>query len=364
MYLGSLTTWLRLLQQHGFDWQYTPRVLGITAVSTLTAPLRLLERRLYGKAIDATPITHPPIFIIGYPRSGTTHLHNLLSQDPQFGYVTQFQALAPDAFLLGQKWLRPLAHKLLPAKRPQDNVRLFLDAPQEEEIALAHTSIHSEFHGLFFPRQMRQFVTKYTLFEGVTASEKIAWEQAYLRVLKKATRHMDGKQLLLKTPANVARISTLLTLFPQAKFIHIYRNPYLVYTSAVHTLHSVTEMLGCQKIDRQTLEDNVLFFYRAMMQKFLDDSPHIPAGNLVSVRFETLEQTPMALLKTIYQSLNLPGLTEAQPHFERYLAGQRHYQKNQYQLDETTIRTIQAHWQFTIDRWHYHPPAADPIIRS
>lgn len=356
MYLGSLTTWLRLLWQHGFDWQYTARIMSITAVSTSTAPLRLLEQALYQAHVDATPINQPPIFIIGYPRSGTTHLHNLLSQDPQFGYVTQFQALAPNAFLLGNKWLRPIAQKILPAKRPQDNVNLFLDAPQEEEIALAHTSIHSEFHGLFFPRQMRQFVTKYTLFEGISAAEKQAWKDAYLRVLKKATLHMEGKQLLLKTPANVARIKTLRTLFPQAKFIHIYRNPYEVYASAVHTLQSVTTMIGCQQVDQQTLHANTLFFYQAMMQKFFEAESTISAENLVSVSFEALEQEPMDLLTHIYHTLNLPGLAQAQPHVEQYISNQRHYQKNEYQFDAQTIQAIQTHWQFALARWPYEPP--------
>lgn len=36
---------------------------------------------------------HPePIFILGAYRSGTTHLHNLLAQDPAFAYVTAYNA--------------------------------------------------------------------------------------------------------------------------------------------------------------------------------------------------------------------------------------------------------------------------------
>src|ERR1700722_18204359 len=46
-----------------------------------------VERALYHRRVAATPLAAPPIFLLGHWRSGTTHLHNVLSQDPQFGFL-------------------------------------------------------------------------------------------------------------------------------------------------------------------------------------------------------------------------------------------------------------------------------------
>ena len=57
------------------------------ATSAVLAPYRFVERIRFDPVVRRTPIEHPPVFILGHFRSGTTHLHNLLGQDPSLGYV-------------------------------------------------------------------------------------------------------------------------------------------------------------------------------------------------------------------------------------------------------------------------------------
>ena len=49
--------------------------------------------------------------------------------------------------------------------------------------------------------------------------------------LKKITMYHHGKQLVLKNQDNTGKIPQLLEMFPNAKFVYCYRNPYDLYMS-------------------------------------------------------------------------------------------------------------------------------------
>ena len=97
---------------------------------------------------------------------------------------------------------------------------------------------------------------------------------------------MGGRRLVLKNPANTGRIRALLNLFPDAKFIHIYRNPYDVFLSTVWLQRSVIPRSQVQDISPDTVEAHVLRFYIQLQQKYLAEKDLIPAGSLAEVRFE------------------------------------------------------------------------------
>ena len=72
----------------GLSVRRVPRALLLLGISIVGIPLRLVERLRFGRALRRISIDHPPVFIIGHWRSGTTHLHNLMSQDPSFGSLS------------------------------------------------------------------------------------------------------------------------------------------------------------------------------------------------------------------------------------------------------------------------------------
>ena len=85
--------------------------------------------------------------------------------------------------------------------------------------------------GYFFPKIMMEHFHKYVLFENIPDSEIEGWKRDFIFLLRKISLANHGKQLVLKSPPNTARINLLLSLFPKAKFIFIHRNPYEVYAS-------------------------------------------------------------------------------------------------------------------------------------
>ena len=80
---------------------------------------------------------HPPVFILGLGRSGTTHLHNLLAQDERFAFPNTYQVFFPHTFLTTENWNAKVMDFLLPARRVQDNVKLGANQPQEDDFAVA-----------------------------------------------------------------------------------------------------------------------------------------------------------------------------------------------------------------------------------
>ena len=351
-------TWLRLLWENGgVAPAYWGKLARILLLTSLASPLRLAEWVRYGRQVAQTQIDPQPLFILGFARSGTTHLHNLLQRDPQYGTVSTFQATVPTFFLIGRGWLKRQMAKAVPATRPMDNVRLSLDAPVEEEVAVSNTCALSLLHHLSFPQRSRTYWDKYLTLQGLTKKELARWEQVYLNTLRKATLANGDRPLVLKSPNNTGRIPHLLRLLPEAKFIHIVRNPYVVYQSMRHMYRKTLPLFQLQDMAIEDMEEHILYAYRLTMQHYLHDRALIPKENLAEVRYEDLEQRPLLELERLYAELALPGWDEAQGPIRDYLQTLSGYQKNRLQPASADLDRIRQEWQFAFDIWPYQPSA-------
>jgi hypothetical protein len=355
--LGSFRSWMQLLcSSQGVSRAYVPRALFVSLTTLLTSPLRLWECVQYGRRIRSTAIHPEPIFIVGHWRTGTTHLHNLMCQDDNLGYLSTFQAMAPGFCLVGATAIKEFLAKKTKSRYPTrliDNIPLAFDAPQEDEFALANLSPHSFIHVFSFPQQAQDFFERCVLFDGLSEAARSRWIDTYLTVLRKATLASGGKRLVVKNCAHTARIRTLLGLFPDAKFVHIHRNPYQLFLSTLHMHRTVLLRSQLQEIDPNQVEAHVLRFYEQLMHRFLGDRSLIPAGNLLEIRFEDLEASPLAQLRRVYDGLGLPGFAAAESGFRSYIDSIADYRKNTYEMDASVIAKVNQHWQFAFDQWGY-----------
>jgi len=353
---GSLFNNVKLLwNNRGINFKYLFLTLNILTSNLLLTPFRLSEKIRWTKKVDKTQIHEPPIFIIGTWRSGTTYLHNLMSQDAKLGFVSTLQAFCPNLCIQGLKILYPVFSKLLPIKRPMDNMTMSLDYPQEDEFALANLSHHSFYHGYFLPKRMSSLFRKLS-FKEDDHELKNEWKDVYLTVLKKATLMKDGKRLVIKNPLNTYRIPVLLEMFPEAKFIYLYRNPYLIYYSLLHTFTSLIGAYQLEKISKAEIEKNVFNFYEELIQTYWSTKDQIPSGNLVEVRFEDLENRPMEMIEKIYSDLDLHIDKDSKNKMNEYILSQRAYMKNKYVADRETIEKISQRWKFFIEKLGYAFP--------
>ena len=355
--MAPLRVWLRLIIENGgVSSKYWGKLARVLAISAMFAPLRVAERVRYSRSRMArVQIEQAPLYIQGFARSGTTHLLNLLAQDPSFGVVSTFQAMAAPVFLTGRGWLERIISDRVPERRPMDNMAVSLDLPQEDDVALANSSHHSPAHLLSFPQRSKALLEKYSTMR-LTDTEMAQWKTVYVDILRRATFAANGKRLLLKSPANLGRTETLRRIFPDAKFVHIVRNPYVVYESMSHMYETMIPI--CQMEDAR--EDDVALAVRdsyvLMMKQYLLERELIPKGHLAEIRYEDLERDPMTEMERLYSELDLPGWKRAKERMDVYLKSLAGYRKNTYEIDLKTIEIVNREWGFAIEEWGYEPP--------
>ncbi|MCX6274849.1 MAG: sulfotransferase, partial [Bacteroidetes bacterium] len=283
---SGLRAWIRILRQNKFAIHplLIPKVLFISSAIILSTPFRLYERVRFREKIKKAEVKNP-VFILGNPRSGTTFLHYLMSKDPAFGYCTTAHAMIPHLFLTWSGFFSGILSKALPETRPMDNLKMGTELPKEEEFALVAYGCESMVSGYYFPKNFVRNLEKNVLFKNNSSAEK-NWKKNFDHFLRKLTFANGDKKLLLKSPANTARVKEILSLYPAAKFIHIYRNPYDVFQSHLHLFKKLLPMLSFQEISDAELEEIVFSTYILIYEKYFGEKNLIPKGNLVEIRYE------------------------------------------------------------------------------
>ncbi|GGY01629.1 sulfotransferase family protein [Litchfieldella qijiaojingensis] len=345
-----------LLQQFATHRPLPMHVLPFVAMTLASAlvrtPFSLCER-----AWTAARTRHQempsPVFIVGHWRSGTTHLYNLLSRDPRFAFVSPLATGLPWDFCLLGRVLRPLLERALPEHRFIDQVKVASDAPQEDEIALASMQTLSFYHGLYFPQRLEWWFDRGVFFDGASVREIRCWRRQIRYFYRKHALMQPGRQLLIKNPVYTARVKELVRLWPDARFIHIHRNPYVVFQSTRHFYRKLLHELALQPYDESHLDELILSRYPRMMQRLIDDVAELPASHAVEIGFDTLEQAPLETLRGIYAALGLGSFTQVQPHVEAYLAELGEYRKNQYLFPPTDNQRVSERWRSFIEHWGY-----------
>ncbi len=349
----SLKEWLKLLYDNKFNvkTRFIPKIFGLTIINIVLSPFIIYERLKYRKKIRNTEITQDPVFILGHWRSGTTHLHKMLAFDEQFGYITLTETSLPHLFLTGSKMIHLIMKPLTPKKRPTDNVDMFPEMPHEHEFALMFLSMLSPIIMFAFPENIDLY-RKYVTLEDVTDEQKEEWKNWFLYLIKKLTIKEEGKQLILKNPLDTCRLKLILDLFPNSKFIHIYRDPYDLFYS---TLKLHKHNAGIYALQNQDYDIRQLIFetHVEMYERYYEDIKLIPEGNLVDVKFEKLSENPIEDLERIYSSLDLSGIDQLKERVKPYLESVAGYTPSKYEMSEEEKTIIYSFWQKTIDKWGY-----------
>ena len=320
-------------------------------------PFTALERHYVARRLRRAPPIAPPIFIVGHWRSGTTHLYNLMSQ-AGFGFVSPLAAGLPWDLLGLARLFRPLLELTLPGDRFIDNIPVTPTSPQEDEIALANMTTLSYYHGLYFPKRFTAAFERGLFFDGCRLEEITAWQQCLRGFLAKLALAQPGHRLLIKNPAYTARLAMLHEMFPEAKFIHIHRDPFEIFESMRNFYENLLRELALQPYGHIDIDRHILATFARMMDRLLAAAPELPEGSYVELGYDQLVAEPMASLATIYDRLGLDGLEAARPRFEAYLESVRDYRTNRYDTSKQSAALVEAHWGRFLDHWGYTRPAA------
>lgn len=311
----------------------------------LFEPLRWIELAAFNKKVSAHKIAKPPVFILGFYRSGTSFLHEFLTQDDRLGYHSNFQMVFPEIMLSSEKTLLPVFEWISRSFGLYDAVHripLSFRLPGEEDAAMTTAlSPRGAQWGYFFPKMMKDHFQKYVLFENISASEFEAWKQEFVFLLKKISLANHNKQLVLKSPPNTARVKLLLSLFPDAKFIFIHRNPYEVYLSNKQ-FWKVTQKIyavgGAGSVDVNSI---ILDTYTEMMHRYLLEKDLIPEGQLIEMPYEELIQQPMESMRKIYETIQLGDFDYCENKMKSFVDLQKSFVRLHHEIpvDERSIVT-------------------------
>jgi hypothetical protein len=348
----NLRTWAYILSEINFSWPQLPFLIkGILSTLILT-PLRIIESIKLKKIIHSFQLKYPPIFVIGCPRSGTTHLFNLLCQNQNFSYLTTKHAFTfPYAELISKiKVLDPFI-KNVKLERPMDNVELTLDSPQEDEFAFTTLSALTPYLGVLLCR--RHYIDHYLTPDDMSPRQKAKWRKQYLYTIKKIAYLNGNKPLILKNPANTGRIKELLTLFPDAKFIHIYRNPYNVFKSLVHHLEVTPKKISNLSFGKKIAEELAINFYKKLMITYFEQKNLIQNNHLAEVKYEDLIENPLIEVKRIYDLLQIQYDRKVVKQTENYIKLLAAYKTNFFDNNSDYIDTVNRELGFAFNKLDY-----------
>ncbi|HYW34452.1 MAG TPA: sulfotransferase [Balneolaceae bacterium] len=347
--------WKKVLKKYGntIPPRYWPRTAFTTTMSLMNTALAHWEQKKYRSDLESIEVKSP-IFIIGHHRSGTTHLWRLLTNDKRFVYPTVTETLFPETLLTFKNIAHKLASWFSPDERPQDKVKHSADSPLGEEWGLCSSTFLSTHMSRYFPEFRDHF--KYMLsLKDASSNQRTKWKKALYKFAQKLLYRSDpDATILFKAPTNTAKIQLLLEVFPDAQFIHIYRNPYRVYQSTMKMERKSLPYCCYQSKNLQGLEDYVIWRYKKMYHTFLKDKALIPEGNLTQLAYEDLVQNRVAAIEKIYHDLGLESFSEIKPGLLEYIESIADYETNNYpSLPNAKKRKIADAWGHCFDAFGY-----------
>lgn len=349
----NFPAWLKLLVNGRFEVSpsHLYMVPIITAVSTGHTLIRFFEEMFFRHAVQRTRITEPPIFILGHWRSGTTLLHELLILDSRHAFPTTYQCLEPNHFILTERILTRLLGWLLPSRRPMDNMAAGWDRPQEDEFALCMLGQYSPYRTIAFPNR-GPIDQDYLDLNRLTFNQRRRWKRALMGFLQKVT-YKNPKRLVLKSPTHTARIPVLLDMFPQARFVHITRNPYVIFPSTVNLWKSLYRKHGLQNPTFAGLEEHVFATFVRMYERFEEGRRLVPHGHFHELKYEDLVRDPMGELEKTYRVLGLGQFDDVRPRVQEYLDKTKGYETNKYELAPELKMEIGRRWGPIFQKFGY-----------
>lgn len=352
---STIKNYFNILRTGHIAPKYYFKIFLTTLIVLIATPFHLWEKIVFSYKLRNFEFKKPPLFILGHWRSGTTLLHNMLTKDPSASYITTYQSLFPSN--LASKWLfRTFMRINMPDKRPSDGVELNIDFPQEDEFAFSNLQWNAYYNFFYFPQQYKTYYDRAVQHKNLSKKEIELWYKSYDTLLKKALIDTKGERLIVKNPVNTARIDKILKLYPDAKFIYIYRNPITVFFSTQKFFQELNPTLWLHEVDNKFIDKMIFDVYNHLMDDYLELKSLIPQGNLMEIRFEDFEKNPVNELEHIYSNFLKEDFLKVKQNFSKYFNTQKSHKKNKYQVKADFIAEIRKHLGKYIEMYDYELP--------
>ena len=305
----------------------------------IQSTLHDIQKKSYADALAKTMLS-TPIFVLGFWRSGTTFLHELLCCDPRFGFPSTYACLNPAHFLLSEARMRARLDEEV--ARPMDNLRYSWSSPQEDEFALLALGAPSAYEALLAPSLMRNPDALLDL-QTCPAEDQSRWCKTFDYFLKLLTIQ-QAKPMVLKSPTHGYRMRMLQTRFPEARYVVIERNPYEVFASNLKLWRMLIDLYGLECCTDQEIEDFVFAAYLLHERSISEGIRHAAPGSVARVRYEDLEKNPIEEAHRMYAVLQLGDFETVRPRLEEYVAKVSGHVRNRFRITRAQKARIEKLW--------------------
>lgn len=304
----------------------------------------VIEKGRFRKKIFDTELPEDPVFIIGHWRTGSTYLHQLMHLDKRFASPELIQISIPDSFLVSFKYYAPLIRSVARGTRPMDQVRIGINEPQEDEFALFRMTAFSPFERVLFPNGNGYFLEDFGSFLPSDKKDIEFWirnlKQFYIK-----NYLFFGKRILSKNPFHSTRIELLDELYPNAKFIHIHRDPFEVVPSTLHLWNVAAKHNALNNRWKSPEIRDVARFYKTMLIKIEEDLSRLPESQYCDISYSNLVSDPVSTLKAAYEKIGLVFTDDLEQKILDFISENRGFRKNSYILSEEDREVIRAEMQ-------------------
>ncbi|GJM18860.1 MAG: hypothetical protein DHS20C14_10730 [Phycisphaeraceae bacterium] len=335
--LAPLDTWARLLwiSRERVRARYFLRIAFCLWTSHLATVVTLPERIVLAPWVwwrffrrDAELGLHagePVVAVVGYYRSGTTHLHYLLSCDRRFVTPRWYQAVSPKGWTISWAVLRWVMIPMTPNRRPQDDVAFGPDYPAEDDFACCGWNLSSSLPWRFMFPSYAERMTRWQFLEG--DRERDRFRRTLAAFCWKLTVLRPGKRLLLKSPGNTARVRELADVFGErVRFVHIVREPEPVVRSNVRMARRLEGYALEDPPEPQVTRDGIVEEYGRTEGVAREQLAALGAGRVSRVRYQDLVADPVGQMERAYRELGLgwgEGVEAAMTGYLRSVAAYR-----------------------------------------
>jgi Sulfotransferase family len=262
-----------------------------------------------------------PIVIVGQPRTGTTILYDLLAQDPELRAPLTWEVDAP--LPLPQPETYDTDPRIAETQATLEMSELIVPGlmafhPMGARVGQECVRIFSgEFVSMIFSVQYRLPSYYKWLLYGAEHGPAYRYHRKFLQHLQSG---VPG-QWLLKSPAHLWQLDTLLAEYPDALIVQTHRDPLNVISSVSaltsHLRRMASDEVTVADCAVQSHEEIVVGLERGME---LRDSGVVPPGQIVDVQFADFIRDPFATIRTLYTRLGRELSPVAEQRMREHLA--------------------------------------------
>ena len=285
---------------------------GLSEVGTAMAFEQLVQNLVNRLRLEALITAHPeiehvaverPIIICGLPRTGTTHLHNLIAADPAIRHLPYWESLEP---------FQPPEEDGPQPRRDRCAAAVGLVDVMMPEFKRMHDMTvdhaHEEIQLLANDISGMLYETAYHIpsFAALYKSQDQMPSYAYLKRTLQALQWQQGAtRWVLKSPQHLEQFPALFATFPDATFVVTHRDPVEVMQSMA-TMISYAARLACVRPDPEKISRYWLDRAEDLLNGCLRDRDVLPAAQSIDIRFEDFMADEEGTLAAIYSLAGQP----------------------------------------------------------